>query len=69
MTRSKIGLNNLLKTNKQYERELEIGKIAYQKRALAEKEAKQDILSFRKGCNNTMCFCTGECKKNADREI
>ena len=58
MTRSKIGLNNLLKTNKQYERELEIGKIAYQKRTLEEKEAEEAILLFKQ-----------DYKKNADREI
>lgn len=58
MTRSKIGLNNLLKTNKQYERELEIGKIAYQKRTLEEKEAEEAILLFKQ-----------DYKKNADRKI
>ena len=58
--------NPLIKTFKQRDEEYEQGRLRYRLRIQEEEETRKELNEFIKAsrCNNKVCFCSGECKKN-----
>lgn len=59
-----LNTKKLMRTFRQQDEEDKHGRLQYRLRIQTESEAKKEILDFyRSECRNSVCYCTGECKK------